>query len=333
MNPNQALWEKGDFTRLAATMRESGEKLVDALGVRPGMRVLDLGCGDGTTALPAAKRGADVLGVDIATNLVAAGNRRATEAGLANLRFQHGDGSRFYWDNPVPPNKDFVIEVTDLLRRFQPFQFTASIPAEGIFKWLDSPLSTQTTVPLFPAPTLSVASGMAVIRADLWDTSLDAPAAWAVIEAFTAGKFLGRGIADDAGRIAVIFAFPSPLSFGPGSPPGSPLGSPPIATSPPLTEQVWPLELRAFYTPDRPLVSPPDFIEELGPPLPDLRFTLSQPAATLWADADLTEILETNLRFGRELILKSRPSPSSPPSPLSQPRDSVLFISPAVSPP
>ena len=245
---------------------------------------------------------------------------------------ENGDGSRSYWDHPDPPNKDFVIEVTDLQRRFQPFQFTASLPFEGIFKWLDSPLSTRTTVPLFPAPTQSVASGMAVIRADLWDTSIDAPAAWAVIEAFTAGKFLGRGIADDMGRIAVIFAFPSPLSFGLASPPGSPLGSPPIATSPPLTEQVWPLELRGFYT-GRAILSPPDWIDAVRTPLPDLRFTLSQPAATLWADADQTEILETNLRFGRELILKSRPSPSSPPSPLSQTRDSVLFITPAVSPP
>jgi hypothetical protein len=248
---------------------------------------------------------------------------------------ENGDGSRFYWDHPDPPNKDFVIEVTDLQRRFQPFQFTASLPFAGIFKWdIDSPLPTRTTVPLFPAPTQSVASGMAVLRADLWDASLDAPAAWAVIEAYTAGKFLGRGIADDVGRIAVIFAFPTPLAFAPASPPGSPLGSPPIATSPPFTEQVWPLELRAFYTTERPAASPPDFIEEVGPPLPDLRFTLSQPAATLWADAEQTEILqETNLRFGRELILKSRPSPSSPPSPLSQTRDSVLFITPAVSPP
>ena len=111
---------------------------------------------------------------------------------------------------PIPPNKDFVIEVTDEQRRFQPFQFTASLPAEGIFKWdvaLDSPLSARTTVPLFSAPARSVASGMAAIRADLWDTSLDAPAAWAVIEAFTAGKFLGRGIADEAGRIAVDLFF------------------------------------------------------------------------------------------------------------------------------
>jgi SAM-dependent methyltransferase len=93
-NPNKTLWEKGDFTRIAATMRESGEELVDTLAVTPGMKVLDLGCGDGTTALPAARRGAEVLGVDIASNLVAAGNARARAAGLDNLRFQEGDASR-----------------------------------------------------------------------------------------------------------------------------------------------------------------------------------------------------------------------------------------------
>ena len=91
MNPNKALWEKGDFTQIAATMRESGEAVVNTLEVRPGMKVLDLGCGDGTTAIPSAKRGADVLGVDIARNLVEAGNKRASQLGLANLRFQEGD--------------------------------------------------------------------------------------------------------------------------------------------------------------------------------------------------------------------------------------------------
>jgi SAM-dependent methyltransferase len=93
MNPNKALWEKGDFTRIAGTMRESGEELVASLGIREGMDVLDLGCGDGTTALPAARSGAGVLGVDIASNLVAAGNARAAAAGLANLRFEEGDAS------------------------------------------------------------------------------------------------------------------------------------------------------------------------------------------------------------------------------------------------
>lgn len=93
MNPNQALWEKGDFTKIAATMRESGGALVSLLGIKPGLKVLDLGCGDGTTALPAAKLGAEVLGVDISRNLVEAGNRRATEQRLNNVRFQHGDAS------------------------------------------------------------------------------------------------------------------------------------------------------------------------------------------------------------------------------------------------
>ena len=93
VNPNQALWEKGDFTRIAETMRRSGEELVDTLGIEPGMQVLDLGCGDGTTAVPAAERGATVLGVDIAENLVAAGNARAHARGLGNLKFQQGDAS------------------------------------------------------------------------------------------------------------------------------------------------------------------------------------------------------------------------------------------------
>lgn len=93
MNPNKALWEKGDFTQIADTMRESGEALVASLGITNGLAVLDLGCGDGTTAIPAAKRGATVLGVDIAANLVEAGNRRAKAAGLTNCHFQEGDAT------------------------------------------------------------------------------------------------------------------------------------------------------------------------------------------------------------------------------------------------
>ncbi|MFM9957396.1 MAG: class I SAM-dependent methyltransferase [Phycisphaerales bacterium] len=90
-NPNKALWEAGDFTAIAAFMRESGEAVVASLGVTPGMRALDLGCGDGTTAVPLARSGAMVLGVDIARNLVKSGNARAAAMGLGNLRFQEGD--------------------------------------------------------------------------------------------------------------------------------------------------------------------------------------------------------------------------------------------------
>jgi ubiquinone/menaquinone biosynthesis C-methylase UbiE len=93
INPNKALWEKGDFTRIADTMRESGAELVAKLKVNKGLDILDLGCGDGTTAIPAAKLGASVLGVDIASNLVEAGNLRAKKEGLSNIKFQEGDAS------------------------------------------------------------------------------------------------------------------------------------------------------------------------------------------------------------------------------------------------
>src|SRR5271170_6039392 len=93
VNPNKMLWEKGDFTRIAESMRESGEAFVKELGITKGLKVLDLGCGDGTTALPQARLGADVLGVDIAKNLVEAGNKRAKDEGLTNCKFQEGDAS------------------------------------------------------------------------------------------------------------------------------------------------------------------------------------------------------------------------------------------------
>jgi ubiquinone/menaquinone biosynthesis C-methylase UbiE len=91
MNPNKALWEKGDFTEIAALMRQSGEAFVKSLAITTPLRVLDLGCGDGTTAIPLARLGADVLGIDIARNLVDAGNKRAVENGLNRLKFQEGD--------------------------------------------------------------------------------------------------------------------------------------------------------------------------------------------------------------------------------------------------
>src|SRR5688572_7089197 len=118
-SPNQALWEKGDFTRIAATMRESGEALVESLGITRGLRVLDLGCGDGTTALPAARRGADVLGVDISTNLVAAGNRRAKDEHPANLRFQHGDATNL--QGLADHSFDLVISIFGAMFAPKPF--------------------------------------------------------------------------------------------------------------------------------------------------------------------------------------------------------------------
>jgi len=119
MNPNQVLWEKGDFTRIADTMRESGERLVGDLGIRKGLAVLDLGCGDGTTAVPAAELGADVLGVDIARNLVEAGNRRAKEKGLGNLRFQEGDATNL--SGLAEGSFDLVISIFGAMFAPKPF--------------------------------------------------------------------------------------------------------------------------------------------------------------------------------------------------------------------
>ena len=119
INPNKALWEKGDFTRIAETMRDSGERLVAELGITPGMTVLDLGCGDGTTALPAARLGAEVLGIDIAENLVAAGKVRAAAASLGNLSFRQGDASRLA--GVADASFDLVVSVFGAMFAPQPF--------------------------------------------------------------------------------------------------------------------------------------------------------------------------------------------------------------------
>ena len=108
-NPNKTLLEKEDFTKIAVTMRDSGRTLVDSLGVRKGMKILDLGCGDGTTAAPAAQLGAEVLGVDIARNFVLAGRRRAAELGLPNLKLQEGDPTNL--DTFADGSFDMVISI------------------------------------------------------------------------------------------------------------------------------------------------------------------------------------------------------------------------------
>ena len=116
MNPNKALWEKGDFTQIAQTMRESGAELVAQLGITKELNVLDLGCGDGTTAIPEAKLGATVLGVDIARNLVEAGNTRAKQEGLTNCSFREGDATDLHELN----DKSFDLVVSIFGAMFAP---------------------------------------------------------------------------------------------------------------------------------------------------------------------------------------------------------------------
>lgn len=125
MNPNKALWEKGDFTRIAATMRQSGEALVERIGVKEGMKVLDLGCGDGTTALPEARLGANVTGVDIAANLVEAGKERVTKEGLINITFQVGDACNL--EGLRDQSFDMVVSIFGAMFAPKPFDVAKEI--------------------------------------------------------------------------------------------------------------------------------------------------------------------------------------------------------------
>ena len=119
VNPNKALWEKGDFTRIAETMRESGTALIEKLGVKEGMDILDLGGGDGTTAIPAAHLGANVRVVDIARNLVAAGNKRVKEERLANITFEEGDATSLH--QLADQSFDMVVSIFGAMFAPKPF--------------------------------------------------------------------------------------------------------------------------------------------------------------------------------------------------------------------
>jgi ubiquinone/menaquinone biosynthesis C-methylase UbiE len=125
MNPNKALWENGDFTRIARGMRDSGEAFVKELGITKGLEVLDLGCGDGTTALPAARLGANVLGVDIATNLVDAGNARAQSLGLTNCRFREGDAADLH--ELEDDRFDLVVSIFGAMFASKPFDVAKEV--------------------------------------------------------------------------------------------------------------------------------------------------------------------------------------------------------------
>lgn len=237
-------------------------------------------------------------------------------AGLLDFERREADD---VWQAPLPL-KTYVIEVTDQERRFLPFHFDVELPARGLYTWISpsngSPVEAEPGVPLFSTASRQVPAGMAVARAELRDAAQNRPASWAVLETHYNGRLLGRGIADEMGRVVVIFQYPAPRA----SPIASPLGSPPAGSGKPLFSQEWSLELRAFYAPK--LASP---LGQAAREPPDLRSTLGQKQAVLWDDIALTTpITEAVLRYGRELILRSRDESASPPA-----RTSALFITPA----
>ena len=240
---------------------------------------------------------------------------------------ENGTGDDDYWKN-LPPKKDFVVEVRDDQGRFVPFQFVAALPNRGVYEWhepvIGSPLSMTKSIPLYSSATRTAPAGMAMVRADLWDPARGtsgSEAASAVLELYDNDRFVARGLADQKGRVVVMFPYPAPKRFAPSSPPGSPLGSPPRAAGPALTDQAWTFRVRALYA----IQSPPQIPSTDA--LPDLRAVLSQPEAIVWADeAQTDQLLEVAVQFSQPLILRSRPLSTSPPLK----RGSMLFITPAV---
>jgi SAM-dependent methyltransferase len=208
MNPNKELWEKGDFTRIAQSMRQSGQALVEDLGVTPGLQVLDLGCGDGTTALPAAALGATVLGVDIASNLVAAGNALARQLGLSNCRFQEGDACDL---RPLADDRfDLVVSIFGAMFAPRPFDVAREMvrvtrPGGRIVmgNWIPGD-------PTLVAQLLQISSSYTPPPPE----GFVSPMAWGV-EDNVIERFTAAGIAEDRisfQRATYTFYFPGPPS-------------------------------------------------------------------------------------------------------------------------
>lgn len=83
-------WSAGDFGRIAQAYEARAAEFIADLGIRAGERLLDVACGTGNLAIPAARAGARVTGVDLAPKLVAQARARAAAEGLA-ARFDEGD--------------------------------------------------------------------------------------------------------------------------------------------------------------------------------------------------------------------------------------------------
>jgi len=250
---------------------------------------------------------------------------RKFELGLSNAPFP---------ESP-PASQRYTIVVNDDNRRFLPMRFSADLPTAGVFRW---PLAGQRTpldpldgsVPLYPSTIRSAPAGLAVLRAELHQSLNGNGASWAMMEARFNGRLIGRGIADEQGRIALIFAYPPPqdsISSSPGSPPSS------VTARLPFRNQEWTIQLQAFYEPtvlSLPL-SPPGPSgsprrDELS--VPELSDIFKQSPANLFLDEAKTEPLtEVQLRYGPKVFVSPGSAVvSSPPNPIPL---SILFVSPA----
>ena len=229
-----------------------------------------------------------------------------------------------------PARRRFTVEVTDEQRRFLPVKFDADLPYKGLFRWqttterapLELP-NDSPSVPLYSSTLRTAPPGMAVLRAELYEggseqSSEMRPAAWAMLEARMSGRLLGRGLADERGRIALIFAYPAPQDSTTSSTGSSPAA---FTAGLPFLQQEWAIQLEAYYQPTA-----------LEPNIPNLNDILEQSPVSLFLDQALTEpLLEVTLMFGPKAFVRPSSSPLS--SPLNPVPLSILFVSPADSPP
>lgn len=221
---------------------------------------------------------------------------------------ESGRGDEAYW-TPGPERVRFIVEGRDELGRFLPFRFAADVPARGFFA--PACLAPGSSgVPLYSAPTRRMPAGMAILRAQFEEVASGAPAAWTVVEVRSGGN-AARGVSDREGRLMLPFAYPEPVMFNLGSPGG--------ALGPPLEEQTWEVEIRAWYEPEEDPPQTPDLCA-----LEDLARRAPSP---VWEDTAMSRILDRlTLRFGQELVARTRNTAAGRELP-------VVLISPAGSPP
>lgn len=194
----KAAWMAGDFGQLATFISGEAENFVARLNLQPGARYLDVACGTGNSAIPAAKAGAKVTGVDIATNLLAQARKRAGDEQL-DIRFEEGDAEELPY-----PDRSFDVVVSMFGAMFAPrpesvsAEFLRVCRPGGVIamaNWTSSGFvakSTQVTAKMVPPPP-----------------GVPVPALWG--DESTVKQLLGHGCSHlTCIRRGVVLAYPFP---------------------------------------------------------------------------------------------------------------------------
>lgn len=210
-------------------------------------------------------------------------------------------------NSPTSPPRavPFVIFVYDLLNRYlsQAFTLELPLPYRGIFlsNEVTSPPGAAARAYLFSAPTRSVPSGCAAIRAQLWDKAANAPMKFAALQVSVAGN-RWTGISDQNGAVAVLFPYPPLDQLSLGSPPGSGQGS--------IYNTTWPVSVQIQSQPSQ-LKFPLGAMTNLPVSwmaTPSLKSVLNdQGSATIWnTEAGPPAVtFSATLPYGAELVLRT----------------------------